>query len=183
MIQYFYSEISYVYMRRWGWYFQIVLNEHRHGPFPIHNYKRVVTLSAMILDNSQREMLSQYVFSCIIFCAIYATTYAIRIVFRSDIFSPEYMWNSKVKIWVSVRLVKRDDLSVSTSQWSSHVSQCLRNNWVNRWRYTLVYFTAQTPLRMHKTPPDVTLAGGWNNLKHHRDCCHYIGHSCIGLRY
>ena len=102
---------------------------------------------------------------------------------RSDRFSPDYIWNSKVKICVWARLVKRDDLSVSTSQWSSHVSQCLRNNWVTRGRHTLVYFTAQTPLRVHKTPTDVTLAGGWNNLKHHRDCCHYIGHSYIGLHY
>ena len=30
---------------------------------------------------------------------------------------------------------------------------------------------------MHITPPDVTLTGAWNNLKHHRDCCHYIGPS------
>ena len=83
-----------------------------------------------------------------------------KVVFRSNTFSPDYMWNSKIKIWVGARLVKRDDLSVSTSQWSSHVSQCLRNNWVTRERHTLVYFTAQTPLRMHKTPPNVTLAGG-----------------------
>ena len=86
-----------------------------------------------------------------------------KVVIRSDIFSPDYMWNSKIKIWVWARLVKRDGLSVSTSQWSSHVSQCLRNNWVTRGRHTLVYFTAQTPLRMHKTPPDIALAGGWNN--------------------
>ena len=106
-----------------------------------------------------------------------------KVVFRLDMFSPDYMWNSKVKIWVWARLVKRDDLSVSTSQWSPHVSQCMRNNWVTRGRHTLVYFTAQTPLRMHKTPPDVTLAGAWNNLKPHRDCCHYTGHSYIGLHY
>ena len=89
-----------------------------------------------------------------------------KVVFRSDIFSPDYMWNSKVKIWIWARLVKRDYLSVSTSQWSSHVSQRLRNNWVTRGRHTLVYLTAQTPLRMHKTPPNVTLAEGWSNLKH-----------------
>ena len=47
----------------------------------------------------------------------------------------------------------------------SHVSQRLRNNQVTRGRHTLVYLTAQTPLRMHKTPPDVKLAGWWNNLK------------------
>ena len=52
------------------------------------------------------------------------------------------------------------------------MSQCLRNKWVTRERHTL----AQTPLRMHKTP-DVTPTGAWNNLKHHRGCCHYIGHS------
>ena len=89
-----------------------------------------------------------------------------KVVFRSDIFIPDHMWNSKAKIWVCARLVKRDDLSVSTSQWSSHVSQRLRNNWVTRGWHTLVYLTAQTPLRMHKTLPDVTLAEEWNNLKH-----------------
>ena len=52
----------------------------------------------MILDNSDREMISHEIFSCIIFYVIYATTYA------------------------------------------------------------------QTPLRMHKTPPDVMLTGAWNNL-------------------
>ena len=56
--------------------------------------------------------------------------------------------------------------------------QCLRNNnWVARGRHKLDHFTAQTPLRMQRTPPDVTLAGAWSKLKHHRDCCHYIGHS------
>ena len=35
--------------------------------FPKHNYERVATLSVMILDNSQREMISQEVFSCSIF--------------------------------------------------------------------------------------------------------------------
>ena len=87
-------------------------------------------------------------------------------VFRPVIFSPDYLWNSNVKMWVWARLVKRADLSVSMSQWSSHMSQCLRNNWVTRERHTLVYFTAQTPLRMHKTPPEVTLTAAWNNLKH-----------------
>ena len=63
--------------------------------------------------------------------------------------------------------MKRADLSVSTSQWSSHISQCFNdNNCVTRGRHTLVYFTAKTPLRMHKTPQDVTLAAAWNNLKH-----------------
>ena len=76
-----------------------------------------------------------------------------KVVFRPDIFSPDYLWNSNVKNWVWARLVKRADLSVSTSQWSSHISQCLRNNWVTRGRHTSVYLTAQTPLRrMHKTP-------------------------------
>ena len=111
----------------------------------------------MILDNSQREMISPEVFSYNIYN---------KVVFRSDISSPDYMWNSNVKVWVWARLVKRDDLSVSTSQRSSHVSQCLRNNWVTRRSHTLVYFTAQTHLSMPKTPPDVTPAGGWNNLKH-----------------
>ena len=36
------------------------------------------------------------------------------------------------------------------------MSQCLRNNWVTRGRDT-VHFTAQTPLRMPKTLPDVLL--------------------------
>ena len=53
----------------------------------IHNYKRVVTLSVIILDYSEREMISQEVFSCIIF---HATTYHM-VVFRPDIFSPYYM--------------------------------------------------------------------------------------------
>ena len=76
----FYSEISNVYMWHWGWYFQIVFNEYQHWTFPKHNYKRVVTVtpSVMILDNSEREMFSQEIFSCIILCAIYATTYTIR---------------------------------------------------------------------------------------------------------
>ena len=126
----------------------------------------VVTLSVMILDNSEREMISQEVFSCIIFlCELCYNIYH-KVVFRSDIFSPDYIWNSEIKIWVWALLVKGDDLSVSTSQWSSHVSQCLRNYWVTRRRHTLVYFTAQTPLSMYKTPPDVTLAGRWNNQKH-----------------
>ena len=53
-----------------------------------------------------------------------------KVVFRPDIFSPDYLWNSNVKIWVWARLVKRANLSVSTSRWSSHMPQCLRNNWV-----------------------------------------------------
>ena len=75
---------------------------------------------------------------------------------------------------------------VSVIGWSSHISQCLRNNWVTRRRYTLVHFTTQTPLRMHKTPPDVTLAGPWNNqtLEDHWDHCRYIGHpSYTGLHW
>ena len=87
-----------------------------------------------------------------------------KVVFRPAIISPDYSRNSNVKIWVWARIVKGADLSVSTSQWSSHMSQCLRNNWVTRGMHTLVYFTAQTPSRMHKTPPDVTLAAAWNNL-------------------
>ena len=106
-----------------------------------------------------------------------------KVVYRSDIFSPDYMWNSKVKIWVWARLVKRHNISVSTSHWSSHMSQCLRNNWVTRGMHTLVHFTAHTHLHMHKTPPDAMLAGGWNNLKPHRDCCRNIGHFYIGLHY
>ena len=39
-----------------------------------------------------------------------------KAVFRPDIFSSDYLWNSNVKIWVWSRLVKRADLSVSTSQ-------------------------------------------------------------------
>ena len=89
-----------------------------------------------------------------------------KVVLRPDIFSPDYMSNSKVKIWVWARLVKRADLSVSTSQWSSHMSQCLRNNWVTRGRHTLVHYTSQTPLRVSKTPPNVTLAWAWNKLTH-----------------
>ena len=54
-------------MWRWGWYFQILSNEYQHWTFPKHNYKRVVTLSVMILDNSEREMISHEIFSCIIF--------------------------------------------------------------------------------------------------------------------
>ena len=108
-----------------------------------------------------------------------------QVVFRPGIFSPDNMWNSKVKIRVWACLVKRADLSVSTHQWSSYMSQCLRNNWVTRRMHThLVHFTSQTPLCMYKTPPDVTLAGAWNKLKHHRDCCHYIGHFWyIGLHH
>ena len=115
----------------------------------------------MILDNSRREMISQEVFSSIIFVR-FVPQHTHKVIFRSDIFRPDYchIWNSKVKIWVWARLEKRDDLNVSTSQWSPDVSQCLRNNWVTRRRHTLVYFTAQTPLRMQKTPPDITLAGG-----------------------
>ena len=123
--------MSNVYMWRWGCYFQIVFNEYQHWTFPKNNYKRVVTLYVMKLDKSQREMISQEVFSCIILCDLCHNIYH-KVVFRSDMFSPDYMWNSKVKIYVWTRLVKRDDLSVSTSQWSSHVSQCLRNNWVTR---------------------------------------------------
>ena len=89
------------------------------------------------------------------------------VVFRPNIFCSDYMWKSKFKIWVWARLVIRADLSVSTPQWSSHMSQCLRNNWVNRGRNILVHFTAQVPLRMHKTPPDVTLTGACSNLKPH----------------
>ena len=77
-------------------------------------------------------------------------------------------------------------IPVSVIGWSSHMSQCLRNNWVTRRGYTLVHFTIQTPLRMHKTPPDVTLAGAWNNLtqEDHWDRCHYIGHPWhIGLHW
>ena len=44
---------------RWGWYFQIVFNKYQHRTFPKHNYERVFTLSVMILDNSQREIISQ----------------------------------------------------------------------------------------------------------------------------
>ena len=45
-----------------------------------------------------------------------------KVAFRSDTSNPDYMWNSRVKICLWTRLVKRDDLNVSTSQWSSHVS-------------------------------------------------------------
>ena len=153
-------------MRRWRWYFQIGFNEYQHWTFPKHNYKRVVTLSVMILENSKREMVSQKYFPVSLLCDLCHNIYH-KVVFRPDIFSPDYLWNSNVKIWVWARLVKRADLNgVSTSRWSSHMPQCLRNNWVTRGRHTLVYFTAQTPLRMHKTPPDVTLAATWNNLKH-----------------
>ena len=72
-----YSEISNVYLRPRGWYFQIIFNEYQHWTFPEHNHKRVVTLSVMILKMSEREMISlrniQYHF-----CAIYATTYTMR---------------------------------------------------------------------------------------------------------
>ena len=47
-----------------------------------------------------------------------------EVVFRQDIFSPFYMWNPKVKIWVWARLVKRADLSVSTSQRSGDRLTC-----------------------------------------------------------
>ena len=50
----------------WGWYFQIVFKEYQHWTFPKHNYERVVTLSVMLLDNSQREIIFQEIFSCII---------------------------------------------------------------------------------------------------------------------
>ena len=110
-----------------------------------------------------------------------------KVVVRPHIFSSDYMWNPKLKIWVWARLVKRANLSVSTSQsirWPSHMSQCLRNNWVTRGRHKLLHFTYQTPSRVHKTPPDGTLAAAWNKLKHHRDCCNYIGHYWyIGLHH
>ena len=67
------------------------------------------------------ELISQEILSCIIFVRFIPNIYH-KVVFRSDIFSPDYMWNSKVKIWVWARLVKRDDLNVSTSQWSSQLS-------------------------------------------------------------
>ena len=80
----------------------------------------------------------------------------------------------KVEIWVWARLVKRADLSISTSLRSSHMPQCLRNS---RGRHTLVHFTAQIYL-CACTRPDVTLAAAWNNLKHHLgDWCNYIWHS------
>ena len=47
--------------------FQILFNENQHWTFPKHNHKRAVTLSVMILDNSQWETISQEVFSWIIF--------------------------------------------------------------------------------------------------------------------
>ena len=50
-----------------GIFKSIIFNEYQHWTFPKHNYKRVVTLSVMILDNSQREVVSQEIFSCIIF--------------------------------------------------------------------------------------------------------------------
>ena len=73
-----------------------------------------------------------------------------KVVFRPDIFNPDHTCSSNVEIVVWARLLKQADFNVSTSQWSSHMSQCLRNNEVTRWRHTLVHFTAQIPLRMHK---------------------------------
>ena len=73
MIYDFFSESSNVYKWRWVWYFQIVFKEFQHWTFPKHNYKRVVTLSVIILDNSQQEMILYH------FCAIYAATYTIRL--------------------------------------------------------------------------------------------------------
>ena len=108
-------------MWRRGWYFQIVLNEYQHWTFPKHNYKRVVTLSVLILDNTKREMISQEIFSCIILChSIYR-----KVVLRPERFGSDCMWNSKVKFRVWVCLVKRADLSVSTSQWSGDRPTCL----------------------------------------------------------
>ena len=98
-----------------------------------------------------------------------------KVVLIPDIFSPDYLWNSKFRIWVWARLVKRSDLSVLTYQWSSQMSQCLRNILVTRGRHTLVHFKAKIPLPMHKTAPDVTPAVAWNKFKHHLgDGCHYI---------
>ena len=101
-----------------------------------------------------------------------------RISRGSDIFSPDYMWNSKVKIWIWARSVKPDDLSDRPTC----LSACIITGSPEGAHITSLFHSPK-PLRMHKAPPDVTQAGAWNNLKHHRDCCHYIGHSCNGLHY
>ena len=62
-------------MWRWQWYFQIVFNEYQHWTFPKHNCKTIVTLSVMILDNSEREMICQEIFSCIIFVRFTTSSY------------------------------------------------------------------------------------------------------------
>ena len=123
----FYSEISNVYMWRWGWYFQIVFNKYQHWTFPKHNYESLLhSVWRYLITRSGKWSLKKYS-SVSFLCDLCHNIYH-KVVSRSDIFSPDYMWNSKVKIWVWARLVKWADLSVSTSQWSSHVSQCLRNN-------------------------------------------------------
>ena len=133
-------------------------------------------LSVMILENSKRKWpLKKYSPVSFLFDLCHSIQH--KVLFRPDI-SSHITWNSKVKIWVWERLVKRADLSVSTSQSSSHMSQCLRNNWMAKGRHTLVHLAAQIPLSMFKTPPIVTLTGAWNKLKHHLgDCCHDIWHS------
>ena len=151
-------------MRRWGWYFQIVVNEYQHWTFPRHSYKGLLhSVWWYLITRSGKWSLKKY--SVLFLCEL-CHKINHKVVSRPDIFSPNYSWNPNVKIWVWARLVKRPDLSVLTSEWSSHMSQCLRNNWVTSGKRTLVYFTAQKPLRMPKTPPDVTLASAWNNLKH-----------------
>ena len=94
-----------------------------------------------------------------------------KVVFRPDIFSLDYLWNSNVKIWVWAQLEKLVDFSVSTSQWSTHLSQCLRNNWVTRERHTSVYFTTHSKLyenlfRVTQTFMEITIifVGKWNDI-------------------
>ena len=118
-----------------------------------------------LITQSGKWSLKKY--SPVSFCAIYATTYTVWLYLDQT-----YL----VQITCEIQKLKLG-LSTFSETSRSHMSQCLRNNWVPRGRHTLLHFTSQTPLRVHKTPPDVTLAGAWNKLKHHRDCCHYIGYS------
>ena len=97
-----------------------------------------------LITRSGKWSLSEY--SPVSFLCDLCHTIYHKVVFRPDIFSLDYLWNSNVKIWVWAQLEKLVDFSVSTSQWSTHLSQCLRNNWVTRGRHTSVYFTTHSKL-------------------------------------
>ena len=94
------------------------------------------------------------------FCAIYATTYTTRSYLDKTYLVQVTCEIQKLKFgsehvqWTS----RSQCFDVSVIRWSSHMSQGLRINWVTKGRHTLLNSTAQTHLRMHKTPPDVTLA-------------------------
>ena len=122
-------------MWRWWWYFQIVFNEYQHWTFPKHNYKMVVTLSVMILDNFGWEMISEEILSCndTFFFDLCHNIYH-WVVVKPGIFSPDYKWNPKLKIWVWARLVKRADVSGSTIHVSSDEGRTAGSGTSLRWQ-------------------------------------------------